>query len=80
MFEMPVLAAFLSMFGLITATFMLKKFKYALLIIVVAAAVLSPTVDWIGMFFWVLPMMALYVVSMGVAALFGWRRRAKNLA
>ncbi len=80
MFEMPVLAAFLSMFGLITATFMLKKFKYALLIIVIAAAVLSPTVDWIGMFFWVLPMMALYVVSIGVAALFGWRRRAKGLA
>ena len=80
MFEMPVLAAFLSMFGLLTATFMLKKFKYALLIIAIAAAVLSPTVDGIGMLFWVIPMMALYVVSIGVAALFGWRRRAKGLA
>lgn len=80
MFEMPVVTAFLSMFGLVTATFMLKKFKYALLIIVIAAAVLSPTVDWIGMLFWVAPMMALYIFSIGVAALFGWRRRAKGLA
>jgi sec-independent protein translocase protein TatC len=65
---------------LLTATFMVKKFKYALLIIVIAAAILSPTVDWIGMFFWVIPMMALYGVSIGVAALFGWRRRVKGLA
>ncbi|MEJ2244780.1 MAG: twin-arginine translocase subunit TatC [Acidobacteriota bacterium] len=61
-------------FGLVTAKFMLKNFKYALLIIVIAAAVVSPTVDAIGMLFWVAPMMALYVVSIVVAALFGRRQ------
>jgi sec-independent protein translocase protein TatC len=79
-FEMPVVTAFLSMFGLITAKFMLKKFKYAVLIIVIAAAIVSPTVDWISMLFWAVPMMALYIVSIGTAALFGRRRRAKGLA
>ena len=79
-FEMPVVTAFLSMFGLITAKFMLKKFKYAVLIIVIAAAVISPTVDWISMLFWAIPMMALYIVSIGAAALFGRRRRARGMA
>jgi len=78
-FEMPVVAAFLSMFGLVTAKFMLKNFKYALLILVIAAAIVSPSVDGISLLFWAGPMIALYGVSIGVAALFSWRRRTKGL-
>ena len=78
-FEMPVLAAFLSMFGLVSAKFLLKKFKYAILVIVILAAVISPTPDALNLIVWTIPMIALYIVSIGVAAIFDRRRKKKEL-
>jgi len=78
-FEMPVIVAFLSIFGLVTAKFLLKQFKYAMILIVVAAAIISPTGDAFNLLIWAAPMVGLYVVSIGVAAIFGWRRRVKGL-
>ncbi len=78
-FEMPVIVAFLSIFGLVTAKFLLTKWKFAVIGIVVLAAVLSPTGDAFNLMIWSAPMFALYVVSIGVAAVFGWKRRAKGL-
>jgi len=77
MFEMPVLAAFLSMFGLVSARFLLRKFKYAILCITILAAVLSPTPDALNLIVWTVPMILLYVISIGVAALFEFRRKRK---
>jgi len=79
-FEMPVLAAFLSMFGLVTAGFLLRKFKYALIGIVALAAIVSPTGDAYSLLLWTAPMILLYFLSIGVAAIFGRRRKAKGLA
>lgn len=79
-FEMPVLAAFLSMFGLINAKFLIKKFKYAILCIVILAAVISPTPDALNLMVWTIPMIALYIVSIGVAALFDRRRKKRESA
>jgi len=79
-FEMPVVAAFLSMFGLVTAGFLWRKFKFALIGIVALAAILSPTGDAFNLLMWTAPMVLLYVVSIGVAAIFGWRRKSKGLA
>lgn len=79
-FEMPVIAAFLSMFGLISARFLWKKFNYALVAIVLLAAIISPTGDALNLFWWSAPMVVLYLISIGVAAIFGWRRRRKGLA
>lgn len=78
-FEMPVIAAFLSMFGLVTAGFLWRKFKYAILGIVILAAFLSPTADAFNLLLWTAPMLLLYTASIGVAAVFGWRRKAKGL-
>ena len=78
-FEMPVIAGFLSMFGLITASFLWKKFKYSLVIIVTLAAVISPTGDAFNLLVWSAPMVLLYFLSIGVAALFGWRRKKRGL-
>ena len=78
-FEMPVVAAFLSMFGLVTARFLWKKFNYALVAIVLLAAIISPTGDALNLFWWSAPMVVLYIISIGVAAVFGWRRRRKGL-
>ena len=78
-FEMPVLAAFLSIFGLITASFLWRKFKYSLIGIVALAAILSPTGDAFNLLVWTAPMLLLYFLSIGVAAIFGRRRKAKGL-
>jgi sec-independent protein translocase protein TatC len=79
-FEMPVLAAFLSMFGIVSAGFLWNKFKYAIVILVTLAAIISPTGDAFNLMIWSAPMIALYLVSVAVAALFGWRRKKKGLS
>jgi sec-independent protein translocase protein TatC len=74
-FQMPVLVFFLARFGLLTAGFMLRKFKYAVLIIVVVAAVITPSGDPVNLTVFSAPMLILYVFSIGVAWLFGKKRR-----
>jgi sec-independent protein translocase protein TatC len=77
-FEMPVVIAFLSMWGLVTAGFLWRKFKYAIIIMVSLAAILSPTGDAFNLMIWSAPMIALYLLSIGVAALFGFRRKKRS--
>lgn len=79
-FEMPVIVAFLSIFGLVTAKFLWDKFRYAMIGIVALAAVISPTGDAFNLMVWAAPMVLLYIISIGVAAIFGWKRRRKGLA
>ncbi len=79
-FEMPVIVAFLSMFGLVSAHFLWNKFKYAIVIIVTAAAILSPTGDAFNLILWAGPMVVLYLFSIGIAAIFGYKRRKKELS
>jgi sec-independent protein translocase protein TatC len=78
-FEMPVIAAFLSMFGIVSASFLWNKFRYAIVILVALAAIISPTGDAFNLMIWSAPMIALYLISIAVAALFGWRRKKKGL-
>ena len=42
---MPMLVFFLARFGIVTAKFMIKQFKYAVLIIFIIAAVITPSGD-----------------------------------
>jgi sec-independent protein translocase protein TatC len=79
-FEMPVIVAFLSIFGLVSAKFLWEKFKYAIVAIVVLAAIISPTGDAFNLMVWSAPMILLYFISIGVAAIFGWKRKKKGLA
>jgi sec-independent protein translocase protein TatC len=79
-FEMPVIVAFLSIFGLVSAKFLWDKFKYAMVGIVILAAVISPTGDAFNLMVWSAPMILLYIISIGVAAVFGWKRKKKSLA
>jgi sec-independent protein translocase protein TatC len=78
-FEFPVIVAFLSIFGLVTAGFLWRQFKYAILVIFILAAVISPTPDAVTQVLYAAPMVVLYVISIGVAALFGWRRKRQGL-
>ena len=79
-FEMPVIVAFLSLFGLVSAGFLWKNFRYAIVGIVILAAILSPTGDAFNLMLWSAPMVLLYFISIGIAAILGRRRKKKGLA
>ena len=73
-FQMPILVFFLARFGVVTAGFLVKKIRYAVLIIFIAAAVITPSGDPVTLIIFAAPMLVLYVVSIGVAWLFGKKR------
>jgi len=66
-FEMPILVFFLAFMGIMTPRFMIKNFRYAILIIFVLAAIVTPTPDIVNMCVFAAPMLALYGLSIGVA-------------
>jgi len=66
-FEMPILIFFLALMGIVTAGFMWKNFRYSILIIFIIAAIVTPTPDVLNMCIFAAPMIALYLVSIGIA-------------
>lgn len=74
-FQMPILVLALARMGMITAGFMIRNFKYALLIIAVLGALLSPGGDIVGQMVMGGPMLVLYTLSIGVAWVFQKRER-----
>jgi len=72
-FEMPVLILLLARFGIVTARFLLRQFRYAVLVIFIVAAVITPTPDVATQCVFALPMIALYLLGILVAWLFGKR-------
>jgi sec-independent protein translocase protein TatC len=73
-FEMPAVILVLARFGLVTAGFLWRQIKYAILIIFIFAAVVTPTGDPMTQTLMAGPMVGLYLVSIGLAWMFGKRR------
>ena len=69
-FQMPAVTYVLARIGLVTAGFMVKIWKTALIVILISAAVISPTSDIANMMLFAAPMMVLYVISILVAWIF----------
>jgi sec-independent protein translocase protein TatC len=74
-FQMPTLVLFLARMGVITARWMLRNFKYAVLVIFVISAVATPGGDPISQTAMAAPMIGLYVISILLAWLFGKRKQ-----
>jgi sec-independent protein translocase protein TatC len=74
-FQMPTLVFFLARMGLVTAGLLVKNTKYAVLIIFILAAVLSPGGDVASQLLMAGPMLVLYALSIGVAWIFGKKKR-----
>jgi sec-independent protein translocase protein TatC len=66
-FQIPTLALFLAKLRLITARFLWRHIQYAVLIIFIVAAVLTPSTDPWNQTAFAAPMLALYVLSIGIA-------------
>ena len=75
-FQLPMLVYFLARFGMVTWKFLVKQFRYAVLIIVIVAAVVTPSGDPITLMVFSVPMLVLYVISIGVAWMFGKPKKA----
>lgn len=73
-FQLPVLIFFLSIFGIVTPKFLWDNFRYAVLLIAVIAAVVTPTTDIVTMSIFMAPMIALYVLGIGVSFVVAQRR------
>jgi sec-independent protein translocase protein TatC len=76
-FQLPILIFFLSLFGIVTPRFLWENFRYAVLIIAILAAVITPTTDVLTMSVFMAPMLLLYLLGMGVSFLVV-RRRAQE--
>ncbi len=73
-FQMPTVVLFLAKMKMVTARFLLRHFKYAFLIIFIAAAVITPTGDMMTQAIFAAPMVALYMLSILVAWIVGPKR------
>jgi sec-independent protein translocase protein TatC len=74
-FELPTIILFLARMGMVTPRFLIRNTRYAMIIIVIAAAVLSPDGGGVGMLAMGGPVMVLYILSIGLAWLFGKKRQ-----
>jgi sec-independent protein translocase protein TatC len=72
-FELPVFTFFLVRVGLVNHRLMWRSFRYAVVLIFVIAAILTPTPDIVNQTLLALPMLLLYLLSIGVAYI--WRKQ-----
>ncbi len=74
-FQMPAVTYVLARIGIISPGLLLRSWKLAIVIILIVAALVSPTGDIPNMMLFAAPMMVLYAVSIGIAWFFGKKRQ-----
>ena len=73
-FEIPIVIFFLSIMGITNARFLWRNLRYAILIIFIVAAILTPTPDVVNLLVFATPMFLLYLLGILVAWTFGKKR------
>jgi len=79
-FELPLVIAFLALIGLVTPEGLARRRKYAILLIVIGSAVLTPDPSAITMLIMAVPLCVLYEASIIVVKIMASRRRKKAMA
>ncbi|HEV2273522.1 MAG TPA: twin-arginine translocase subunit TatC [Acidobacteriaceae bacterium] len=79
-FELPILVFFLALFGLVSARWLWSNIRYAVLLIFIVAAIITPTPDILTMCVFAAPMLLLYLLSIGVAYMVHPSRRDRKRA
>ena len=79
-FQIPTATFLLARLGLVTASTLIKYWRYAFMVILLLAAFLSPTADIPNMMVFAAPMVGLYVISIGVAWMFQRKRLTEEEA
>ena len=78
-FQMPTLVLFLARMGVLTARFMTRNIKYAILLIVIISAVVTPDGGGVSLVAMAGPLMLLYIFSIGLAWMFGKKKRTDEI-
>ncbi len=78
-FQMPIVIVFFTILRITTPTFLLANVRYAILIIFVLAAVITPTPDVTTMLTFAAPMILLFYVGIGGSYLIVLRRENRRL-
>jgi sec-independent protein translocase protein TatC len=73
-FQIPTLIFFLAKMQMVTARFLWRNLKYAILVSFIAAAVLTPSADPWNQTIYAAPMIVLYVIGIGIAWIAAPRR------
>ncbi len=76
MFQLPIIIFMLSQLGVVTPRFLMRHFRWAVLIIVVISAAITPTPDVVNMTIVAGPTLLLYLLGVGAAALARRRKRS----
>jgi len=76
-FQMPAITYVLARIGIISAGLLVKSWKIAMVVMLIVAAVVSPTGDIPNMMLFAAPMMILYVISIFIAWFFGRKRQTE---
>ncbi len=79
-FELPVLIFFLSLIGVATPRFLWKNMRYAILLITIVAAIVTPTPGATTMLIFMAPMILLYLAGIGVSYLVVRSKRRAAMA
>jgi sec-independent protein translocase protein TatC len=79
-FQLPILIFCLSWFGIVTPQWLWKNLRYAMLIITIVAAIVTPTPDATTMLIFMTPMVALYFLGIGVSYMVFRKKRQREIA
>ncbi len=77
-FELPLVIVFLARLGIVTVDFLRKNRKYAILLIFLVAAILTPGPDVVSQVLMAFPLMFLYEISI-VGAIFLGKKKEKKV-
>jgi sec-independent protein translocase protein TatC len=78
-FELPVVIFLLTLLRLLSPRFLLRHSRYAILAIVIAAAIITPTPDVFNLMLFAIPMCALYFVGVGAGMVLVLRREGRRI-
>jgi sec-independent protein translocase protein TatC len=78
-FELPVLIFLLTLLRLLSPRFLLRHSRYAILAIVIAAAIITPTPDVFNLMLFAIPMCLLYFVGVGAGMILVLRREGRTV-
>jgi sec-independent protein translocase protein TatC len=77
-FQIPTISFLLGRIGLLTPGIMWRSWRYAVVVIMIVSAILTPTADWVNMSIFAAPMLVLYFLSIGIVWFFGKQRRREK--
>lgn len=78
-FELPVLIFLLVLLHIVTPSFLVRQSRHAIMLIVIVAALVTPTTDAFNLMLFTTPMVLLYFIGVLAAYLLVFRREGRSL-